>query len=706
MLSKAYVANCGRNLLRSRQLSSKIPSDEKLLNDILSQDAESDFDNVDANISGTYRRNSNLEQHQTKKRSTMKDPNYVPPIGPKYWRNQFRKSYQKVEEGLTSSLEDYVKKNMDVIESYNKKHRKTVEERIKVDYNKELKWKDAIPNYNLRVAIARYLSNDDTKSNDSLKLTPFQKRYFALMSGYASTIAKGPCGSGKSFSLLLSALSLRRSRTRGKGINTLIIVKSNALVYQYQQQVLKILRFMPGNKKFNSNSIAQFLYRGTPDEELQQEDDLTDFQCPHMLVTTPQRMLDILSSRGMDFLKLNSLSFIGVDDFSFMLDETLLLETPKKAPVVKLLDYVLKLQDYRRSHNDPHPQVVLVTDDSATENIVNQVKEYTKWIDWKKFAPIGRFGEQEDIPHYKYVSSKAAVSSVMVLPRFVEDAKSGKFKVSLFDMKQFEYGKTPSNWLSTLYRSSFGNSMIYKKHRNTKWSSVPLDVKKGELEIICAGLGKLLKKKGLTSWLPEEKQALVIHADELNSNMVVDVLSKKTNVKVEVLDIKNHINIFNHNIDQKKDPKLFVVNSSALLGLTLKSLNTIFVLGLEAIKTEHTLSMIMGRTRPENGLIPDTEYDFFAQTNRDNKDLPRSRTFILSSMMPDGSYDPFDRNFLERSFVGNGLVKQLPIIGVEERWNEDTEYEYKKAINGAFYDEGESGAIQFGGIYNNSTDEN
>lgn len=667
---------------RHQRYSSKIPPDESLLQDIITETPTTD-------ISSTYRKKSSLGTFQNKR--TPDPDSVIPPIGPKYWKNQFRKSYQKVEKGLENSLEEYVKKNMDVIESFNKKHRKTVEERIKVDLNKNLQWKDVIPNYSLRKAVLRYL-----KGRKSKELTPFQKRYFALMTAYASMIAKGPCGSGKSFSLLVSALSMRRSTTRGKGINSLIIVKSNDLVHQYAQISNEILKNMSREKDFNYKKVVQFLFRGTPEEEMQQDDDLTDVQYPHILITTPQRLLDILSSKGMDFVKINALSFIGVDDFNSMLDETFLFETSKKAPVVKLLDYVLKLQDYRRNHNDPHPQVVLLTDESTTENLVSQVKEYTKWIDWKKFATIGKFGEDDDIPHYKFVASKAAVSSVLVKPNFFGDSENGKLQVDLFDMHRSDYGSTAKSWVNTLYRSALGNPLSYKKHRNTKWSSLPLAVKLGELEILCFGLQKLLKERSLTEWFSKSKKALVVHADEFNSKQVVDALSEKTEYKVRQFSTKYDLNVFN---SSTTDADLFVINVSSLSGLTLKNLDTIFVLGIEAIKSEHTLAMIMGRTRLENGLVPADEYGYFAQKDDDAAYLPRSRTFILSSMTPDGYYDPLDRNFLMRSFVKNGLVKQLPIVGVDERWTKDMIIDYEKALNGTD-NSADFESIQFGGISN------
>ena len=674
--------------------STKIPSDEKLLNDILNEDPEEDYgSNTNSGDEPSYRKTSSLAKFQKNGLNKKNDNNQTPSIGPKYWRTKYRKAYNQVDKGLKTPIDEYITKNMHVIESYNKKHLLPIDQRIKLNLDKDLNWFNVGFDYPLSTAIVRYLSKRrhvsySKESYADFPLTNFEQRFFALMSGYGSTVAKGPSGCGKSFSLLLSALNLRRMNIKGKGINSLILVKSNSLVTQYQNVVNGLISNLRTDQQVNPKNIVQFLYRSTPEEELQQEDDLTDFQAPHVLVATPQRLLDILSSKGMDFVKINSLSYIAVDDFTSMIDETLMLETKKEAPVVKLMNYVLKLQDYRRMHNCPHPQVILTTNDAATDSLIQQLKEYTKWIDWKKFAPIGKFGDEEDVPHYKYISDKVAVSTVLVLPRFKNET-SDKFKVTLYDMKPFEYGETPSEWLNKVYRTSYGNSEAYRKHRNTKWSSIPQEVKMGEIEILCSGLGKLLKKQDVLDWMKDGKPAIVVHSDELNSNSIVEKLSKKTKRKIAVLDVRKHFTQFvDKSTKTEDDIDLYVTNTSSLLGVTLAGLKTIFILGTDAIKTPSNLAMIMGRARNVDGIVPEKEFSMFASgfdsnTNSEKFD-PNARTFIIQNMLPDGSVDPYERNLLERSFIINGLVRQLKTIGVEEKWTLEDENLYNSMIGGVF----------------------
>lgn len=699
---------------------SKVPSDEKLIDEILSEKPEDD----DVGEKPSYRKQSSLAKFQNTDRtsSVEKSDNEIPSIGPKYWRAKYRKAYRKVEQGLTSPLDDYISKNIDVIKSYNEKKKKTLEERIKVDYKKTLHWNDIIPNKALYRGLVRYLSMrmnnpKNVITNDDLalfQLTSYEQRFFSLMSGHLSTVAKGPSGSGKSFSLLIRALASTRPRGKGAGINSLILVKSNELVFQYQNVINEILTGM--KSKTDINNVAQFLYRGTPEEEAMQEKNMGQMKNPHILVATPQRLLDIISSKGMDFVKIDSLSFIGIDDFTSMLDKTMLLETARKPPVVTLMDFVIKLQDFKRKYYNSRPQVAIITDEAATESLIQQLKEYTNWIDWNKFAQIGKFGEDEDIPFYKYVSEKSSVSTVLTLPR-VLGADSKKFKVSLFDMKPFQYGDSQTAWLTTLYRRARGNAEAYQKHRKTKWSKLPQEVKTGELEILCFGLGKLLKKKDVTDWLQDGKRALVVHADELNSATVVESLSGKTKRKVAALNIKVDSESFTTLAKDENDTRLYVTNISSLNGITLRNLDTIFVLGVDSIKDEQNLSMIMGRARDRNGLIPESEYSLFSIPSGQNMEnyTPRSRTFIIVPLLPDGTVDPLERNFLERAFIVNGLVKQQHCVGVEEKWTNEAAATYETVLGDSFADVDEngegmyaSGGIQFGGLHhieaNNETE--
>lgn len=672
-------------------------------------------------------------------------------------RKQFTKSYKKVKSGLTSSLEKYVEKHMDVIESYNKKHKQSIGDRIKLNFDKEINWRDIIRNPIFRTATLRYLNGNlnememnkkisiNARENfkyDSLtktvRMTDFQRRFYTLMTAYASTIAKGSNGSGKSFALLSSALNLRRSNTRGLGINSLVLVKSNDLVFQYQRIVETIFNQID-SPNINVKNVAQFLSRGTPKEELTQEDDLMDFPYPHILVTTPQRLLDLLSSRGMDYIKINALAFIGVDDFDSMLHPELLLETKNKAPVVTLLDYVIKLQDYKRTHNDPHPQIVFTVDESAPDILIDQAKHLTKWFDWNKFAAIGKFKESTDIPTFKYVPYDVTVSTVLVNPferintsinselvgklrlevseiekllkskHLKKNARrklEGKlpmiksridletvFDLNLSDLKAFRYSEYHNDWIDLLFRSD--NEHIYSKHRNQRRNSLSTDMKMGEMELLVNGVEKTLKADNCKKWC-DGKRILLLHEDEISSMAIMKYLSLSYSPgELACLNLSKDWSSFTKpKVDN--EPWIYITNITSLKGLTLPGLDTIFVLGLDTLKDTSGLATIATRLRQNNGLIPQDKFSIFPRTAEPQLSTIdiRGRVFIIASE-PD--FGDLERNFLERSFVLNGLVRQQSAIGEYESWSEKDQQKYINAT-GIDHHRSDGSMVTFNGV--------
>lgn len=654
-------------------------------------------------------------------------------------RNQFTKSFKKVKTGLTSSLDKYVEKHMDVIKSYNKKHMMSVGERIKLNLDQEINWRDIIRNPIFRTATLRYLNDNlneremnkkisfNARENykydslvDLVKMTDFQKRFYTLMTAYASTIAKGPNGSGKSFALLSSAMNMRRSNTRGIGINSLILVKSNELVSQYKRIVESIVNQID-NPNMNIKNVAQFISRGMPKEELSQEDDLMDFPCPHILVATPQRLLDLLSSRGMDFIKINSLAFIGVDDFNSMIHSELLLETKIKSPIVTLLDYVVKLQDYKRNHNDPHPQIVLTVDESTPDILIEQIKQSTKWFDWNKFAPIGKFNDSTDIPTFKYIPYDVTVSTVLAKPveriddpintELVEKLrmevaemekllkskdlkKNAKrklevklpmiksridletvFDLHLSDLHTFKYSEDHNDWIDILFRSD--NEHVYNKHRNQRRNSLSSVMKTGEMELLVNGFEKLLNSANCKEWC-DGKRILLVHEDEISSLAVFKYLSLR--YPAEELASLNLLKDWSSFTKPRKhgEPWIYITNTTSLKGVTLPGLDTVFILGIDTLKDTSGLATVATRMRPSKGLIPQEKLSIFPRTlpYQSNATGIRGRLFIVASS-PD--FGNLERNFLERSFILNGLVRQQPSVEEYEEWSEVDQTRYISA---------------------------
>ncbi|GME97135.1 unnamed protein product [Ambrosiozyma monospora] len=235
-----------------------------------------------------------------------------------------KKKQLAMEKGLmkakmTRELNEQVRENIGVIRGYDKLLKTDPLQRVKVnlDDNKDIhKFGDFFVHCGpLLRTFKNYLGSDLP--------TEFQRKIFTLSTGQLSTIAKGESGSGRTMALIIMAMCLNRHRARGPGVSTLIIVKSNDLVLKYQQIISKVYQDLvdliktipiPREQRFsfenidedetilkfkNIHEMAQFLYRSDFATELKQQEIIAETPLPHILVSTPHRLLDLLNVFGL-----------------------------------------------------------------------------------------------------------------------------------------------------------------------------------------------------------------------------------------------------------------------------------------------------------------------------------------------------------------------------------------------------------------------
>jgi len=568
------------------------------------------------------------------------------------WRKMYGEQLQAFNVDMKKLLDQKFEKEIPKVRSYNERHEIDALQRLKINpvTKDSLHFRDFISVGLLEKAISSYLHCQEP--------TQFQTRLLALMTGYLSTIAKGNQGSGRTLALIIAALNLKRSLRRGEGINTLILVKSTDNVIQYKNIIKGIISKMdiPSNVEANFNTVAQFLYRSTDEEELDQQTILGEFPVPHILVSTPQRLLDLLSTRGMDFIKIKNLSAIFVDDFDHMIDSETYIETKKQLPIVQLLSYVIKLQDYRRTHNEPHPQLVLTVSNLCSDQLKYQIREETQWFDWDRYLDIGLFNGATDLPSRKSIATNVGVSCILVNPYVPDKSKSSnKFKVELFDMIPFHYGSHPEMWRNKLFRCSKGNDALYKKMRNIKKSRMKKEVKVMSTKILISGFNKLIKKIEAL----RNGQILLVFPDDISDKVVLGLLNK-SKVRAKVYE-SSEDSMFFFKEASKDQPNILLIHSGSLPSLTFKGLRSIVVLGLDTIKHCNDFVTLAGRLRSSSSsLVPDELYPPFGESSKTSVEC---RLYILHEK-PD--FEFMERNFLERSLIKSGLVQQLSVVGVNE----------------------------------------
>ncbi|KAE8263989.1 hypothetical protein A4X09_0g7087 [Tilletia walkeri] len=148
-------------------------------------------------------------------------------------------------------------------------------------------------------------------------------------------ILRAHTGTGKSFALLLALLAKPRvlfphstdslsssadqQQQNRHGIASIIVVPSNELAFQYYAWARALLP-QSGSEL---NPIIQLLVRGHPTLSDQDQLDLLRNTPPHLIVATPTRLLEIISSKtneGQSLLGLSTLRTLALDEADALLD--------------------------------------------------------------------------------------------------------------------------------------------------------------------------------------------------------------------------------------------------------------------------------------------------------------------------------------------------------------------------------------------------
>ncbi|KTW25644.1 hypothetical protein T552_03504 [Pneumocystis carinii B80] len=157
------------------------------------------------------------------------------------------------------------------------------------------------------------------------KPTAIQSKIFSSLISKTSLFIRSWTGTGKSFALALYALNCTRSISKKRPYNptltSVILVPNNDLAHQYKQWIENIIKNYENPIK-HIEDIIQVLTRNNYDENLQIER-LKQFPSPHILVSTPNRLLDILNELGesyKDYIDFKNLQSIIIDEADHVLD--------------------------------------------------------------------------------------------------------------------------------------------------------------------------------------------------------------------------------------------------------------------------------------------------------------------------------------------------------------------------------------------------
>jgi superfamily II DNA/RNA helicase len=168
-----------------------------------------------------------------------------------------------------------------------------------------------------------------------------QNLLYALKKKDQHILFRANTGTGKSFILAMHALNLPRAMSSETKPTTtvLILVPNPDLAVQYHYWITQILgpSFKDSTK---SLQIVQTLFR-TKEGEEKQEQNLREFPNPHIIISTPTRMLDLIA-KDTNLIDVENASTIIVDeaDELFQPPDKITNKIRHPTPAEILLDWI------------------------------------------------------------------------------------------------------------------------------------------------------------------------------------------------------------------------------------------------------------------------------------------------------------------------------------------------------------------------------
>ncbi|CDK25151.1 unnamed protein product [Kuraishia capsulata CBS 1993] len=477
--------------------------------------------------------------------------------------------------------------------------------------------------------------------------TETQKKILSVLGSGFSVIAKETQGSGKSFSALLHALSRPRALTYlGKpATTTLILVKTSSLARQYELQLLRILDRFDGE----TAKVAQFLYRcNDKTEEKAQLEKWKTLEPPHIIVATPQRLLDaILESGSPNGLGLSDLRLIICDDAEFLfVDGATSMakkKNKKKKPAESVMNYLLELRDSERDPKLGTPirkqsaQMAFFIDTMSSEFI--QMLQKRNWVNWENLKMVGvsAMSHEKDGKEL-LLPSNVKVSAVIA-------SESGDLEdLTPFDLDNSEELHSDIGYLMDLN---------YKKHRVYLKSQ-----SRGDQEATRFAKNELLPRimENLSG------QVLLLH-DESESSIKVQKQIEAEGFYSKIFNLHDDFSNFFHPGFQDfspENPHVLISNVQNVIGLTFKNLQNIVCLGVDTFIDPRSLAMLGGRFRPASGLV---------KLHSNNGSAPN-----LVFVFPKSDFGYIERKAFERSLLKIGGPVLVPLTKTPETGFDKSDY--------------------------------
>lgn len=192
-----------------------------------------------------------------------------------------------------------------------------------------------------------FKGNDKNISDFNVQPTEDQRNLLSILNSEYSVLLKGSAQSGKSLSTIIYAINYSLSRVPNFGIlkkkptvDSIILAPTDGLLKKYKNYAVQLTKDIPtlccpheitkhaDNDEFvvtRRPLVVEIIYGDKSSEVIQSGPEETA-NAPHILITTPNRLFDIMNSDTNNYLikkeYLNELRFFAVDEMEFHMTST------------------------------------------------------------------------------------------------------------------------------------------------------------------------------------------------------------------------------------------------------------------------------------------------------------------------------------------------------------------------------------------------
>ncbi|VVT53437.1 uncharacterized protein SAPINGB_P003573 [Magnusiomyces paraingens] len=472
--------------------------------------------------------------------------------------------------------------------------------------------------------------------------TTVQRNMLALLNSDMSLLVKSPAGTGKTLATALYMLNTTappalRQQGENNGLSSvtnLLVVPTAALAEQYRVVFEKLI----DGAGLEPAQVVQAVFRTDKAGEKAQEDKLREHPGPHILVGTPARLLDLLSSGARACVPLHGVYAIAVDEADTLLPvesvHSRVKQTRKvarhrpvslaKPPAQLLLDHVVAWRNAWVQKTAPAfiPLKVLLESSTAS----SRLKAEAAKRGWISGRPMLRLGLDDH-------GGNSGNKSLQVKSQVPRDVCSYfvTYNPFLDTLENTDYDV--SSILPEMTQNAFDvvgevNDERVKKHVQ-EYAALSKPQREKLLGVYAAGLVKAMKVDAQGGKL---RRALVVVPEAFSISNLVQILESRYQIPGATLaTVGNSSGVYSGDSSMVKDdtntlfldqdkgeegkdlPQVVLVRARAVAGLDWPGLDRIYALGWDSLLSSKTYLSVAGRCRAapaseRNKAVPGHEF--------------------------------------------------------------------------------------------------